>query len=60
MENLAVITALYRQVVFATICQILEKNTNIIHQPRSVRIEKNCDLCQGLGHSFPQYGPPFW
>ena len=42
------------------------KNKNVIHQPRSVRIGKNCALClvclvlgiQDLGHSFSQYGPP--
>ena len=38
----------------------LQKNKNVIHQPRSVRIGKNCALClvyQDLGHSFSQYRP---
>ena len=49
-----------------------EKNKNVIHWPRSVRIGRNCALClstargpplaeggtQDLGHSFSQYGPP--
>ena len=39
------------------------KNKNVIHQPRSVCVGKNCALCleyQDLGHSFSQYGPPGW
>ena len=73
MENLAVIRPLIIQVLFATIFQVLEKNKNVIHQPMSVRIGKNCALClvyrprltassgiQDLGHSFSQYGPPVW
>ena len=43
----------------------LEKNKNVIHRPRSVRIRRNCALglstalgrTQDLGHSFSQYGP---
>ena len=46
-------------------CQ-LEKNKNVIHRPRLVRIGRNCALglntasggTQDLGHSFFQYGPP--
>ena len=30
--------------LFATIYQVLEKNKKVIHQPRSVRIGKNCAL----------------
>ena len=45
---------------------LLEKNRNVIHQPRSVHIGRNCALglsmasggTQDLGHSFFQYGPP--
>ena len=44
MENLAVITAFYHSGSFRTICQVLEKNKNVIHQPRSIRIGKNCPL----------------
>ena len=37
--------------------KFIGKNENVIHQPRSVRIGKNCTLClecgtQDLGHSF--------
>ena len=46
-----------------------EKNKNVIHRPKSVRIGKNClstalgpPLVEGgtedLGHSFSQYVPP--
>ena len=37
-----------------------QKNKNVIHQPRSVCIGKNCALClvyQDLGHCFSQYRP---
>ena len=50
-----------------------KKNKNVIHQPSSVRIGKNCALClayrprptasggtHDLGYSFSQYGPPAW
>ena len=36
----------------------LEKNKNVIHRPRSVRIGRNCAFGlsnQDLGHSFSQY-----
>ena len=63
MENLAVITALYHSGSFRNHLLGFKKNKNVIHQPRSVRIGKNCALClvyrptasggiQDLGHSF--------
>ena len=45
MENLAVITALYHSGSFQNHSLGLKKNKNVIHQPRSVRIGKNCALC---------------
>ena len=51
----------------------LRKIKNVIHQPKSVRIGKNCALClvyrlrptasggiQDLGPGFSHYGPPVW
>ena len=65
MENLAVITALYHSGSFRNHLLGFRKNKNVIHQPRSVRIGKNCALrlvyrlrptalggMQDLGHSF--------
>ena len=45
MENLAVIAALYHSDSFRNhLLGFLEKKENVIHQPRSVRIGKNCAL----------------
>ena len=66
MVDLAVITALiYSGSLGKNFVKFKEKNKNVIHQPRSVRIRKNCALCleycpqptasggtQDLGHSF--------
>ena len=61
VANLAVITALKCSGLSHAFRCLVEKNKNVIHQPRSVRIGKNCALCiQNLGHSFSQYGPPGW
>ena len=67
------ITALKCSGLSYAFCCVVEKNKNVIHQLRSVRIGKNCALCleyrprpqaeggiQDLGHSFSQYGPPGW
>ena len=57
---------------FLTFKSQKEKNKNVIHWPRSVRIGRNCALClstargpplaeggtQDFEHSFSQYGPP--
>ena len=45
MENLAVITVLYHSGSFRNHLLGFRKNNNVIHQPRSVRIGKNCVLC---------------
>ena len=65
VANLAMITALKCSGLSHAFRSVVEKNKNVIHQPRSVRIGKNCALCleasggiQDLGHSFSQYGPP--
>ena len=74
VANLAMITALKCSgLLHAFRCVVEKKNKNVIHQPRLVRIGKNCALCleyrpqpvasggiQDLGHSFSQYGPPGW
>ena len=73
VANFAMITALKCSGLSQAFCCVVEKNKNVIHQPRSVRIGKNCTLCleyhprpaasggiQDLGHSFLQYGPPGW
>ena len=49
---------------YSQILRVAEKK-NVIHQPRSVRIGKNCTLCLAGGtqdrrHSFSQYEPPAW
>ena len=71
VANLAMITALKCSGLSHAFRCVVEKNKNVIHQPRSVRIRKNCALCleyrprpaasggiQDLRHSFSQYGPP--
>ena len=73
VANLAMITALKCSGLPHAFRCVVEKNKNVIHQPWSVRIRKNCALCleyrprpaasggiQDLGHSFSQYGPPGW
>ena len=73
VANLAMITALKCSDLSHAFCCVVEKNKNVIHQPMSVRIGKNCALCleyrprpaasggiQDLGHSFSKYGPPGW
>ena len=67
------ITALQCSGLSHAFCSVLEKNKNVIHEPRSVRIGKNCALCleyrprppasagiQDLGQSFSHYEPPGW
>ena len=63
VANLAIITALKCSGLSHTFRCVLEKNKNVIHQPRSVRIEKTMPSVlstQDLEHSFSQYGPPGW
>ena len=73
VANLAMITALKCSGLSHAFPCVVDKNKNVIHQPRSVRIGKNCALrleyrrrpaasggIQDLGHSFSQYGPPSW
>ena len=73
VANLAMITALKCSGLSHAFRCVVEKNKNVIHRPRSVRITKNCALCleyrprpaasggiQDLRHSFSQYGPPGW
>ena len=73
VANLTMITALKCSGLSYAFCCVVEKNKNVIHQLRSVRIGKNCALCleyrlrlqasggiQDLGHSFSQYRPPGW
>ena len=72
VANLVMITALKCSGVSHAFRCVVEKNKNVIHQPRSVRIGKNCALCleyrprpasggiQDLGYNFSQYGPPGW
>ena len=45
MENLAVITALYHSGSLRNHLLSFGKQKNVIHQPRSVCIGKNCALC---------------
>ena len=45
VANLAMITALKCSGLSHAFRCVVEKNKNIIHQPRSVRIGKNCALC---------------
>ena len=42
MENLAVITALYHSGFFRNHLLCFRKDKNVIHQPRSFRIGRNC------------------
>ena len=44
MEKIAVITVLYHSGSFRNHLLGFRKNKNVIHQPRSVRIGKNCPL----------------
>ena len=73
VANLAMITALKYSGLLHVFRCFVEKNKNVIHQPRLVRIGKNCALSleycprpvtsgriQDLGHSFSQYRPPGW
>ena len=73
VANLTMITALKCSGLSHAFRCVVEKNKNVIHQLRSVRIGKNCALCLGYrprpqaeggtqdrGHSFSQYGPPGW
>ena len=73
VANLAMITALKCSGLWHAFRCVVEKNKNVIHQPRLVRIGKSCVLCleyhpgpaasggiRDLGHSFSQYGPPGW
>ena len=68
MEDLAVIITFNYSFLSEIISLSLGKNRNVIHQPKSVRVWKNCALCLeyrprptlALGHSFSQYGPPGW
>ena len=68
MEDLAVIIALNHSFLSEIIPLSLGENRNVIHQPKSVPVWKNCPLCLeyrprltlALGHSFSQYGPPGW
>ena len=68
MEDLAVIIALNHSFLSEIIPLSLGENRNVIHQPKSVPVWKNCALCLeyrprltlALGHSFSQYGPPGW
>ena len=48
VANLAMITTLKCSGLSHAFRCVVEKNKNVIHQPRSVRIGKNC----ALGHSF--------
>ena len=58
MEGLTLITAVNHWVLLERISlSLLKKIENVIHQPWSVRIGKNCALClecgtQDLGQSF--------
>ena len=45
VANLAMITALKCSGLSHVFRCIVEKNKNVIHQPKSVRIGKNCALC---------------
>ena len=45
VANLAMITALKCSGLSHAFRCIVEKNKNVIHQPKSVRIGKNCALC---------------
>ena len=73
VANLTMITALKCSGLSYAFCCVVEKNKNVIHQLRPVRIGKNRALCleyrprpqaegsiQDLRHSFSQYGPPGW
>ena len=73
VANLTMITALKCSGLSYAFCCVVEKNKNVIHQLRSVRIGKNCALCleyrprpaasggiQDFAHSSSQYGPPGW
>ena len=52
MEDIAIITVLNYSGSFGkNFVEFKGKNKNVIHQPKSVRIEKNCAL---RGHSFSQ------
>ena len=64
VANFAMITALKCSGLSHAFRCVVEKTENVIQQPRSVRIEKNCALCveypsilsiQDLGCSFSQY-----
>ena len=45
VANLAMITALKCSVLSHVFRCVVEENKNVIHQPMSVRIGKNCALC---------------
>ena len=50
MEGLTLITAVNHWVLLERISlSLLKKNENVIHQPWSVRIGKNCALCLECG-----------
>ena len=55
MENLAVITALYHSRAFRNhLLGFRKKNKKVIHQPRSVRIGKNCAFCLVYRWRYPR------
>ena len=71
VANLTMITALKCSGLWYAFCCVVEKNKNVIHQLRSVRIGKNCALCleycprpaasggiQDLGAVFPNTDLP--
>ena len=63
VANLAMIIALKCLGLSHAFRCVVEKNGNVIHQPRSVRIGKTVPsvlTIQDLGHSFSQYGAPGW
>ena len=63
IANLAMVTALKCSGLSHGFRCVVEKNKNVIHQLRSVRLGKTVPYILGiqdLGHSFSQYGPPGW
>ena len=60
MEDLTILNNYIPKSLFSfgkSFVEFKGKNKNVIHQPRSVRIGKNCAL---RGHSFSQYRPLGW
>ena len=62
VANLAMITALKRSGLLHAFRCVVEKNKNVIHQPRSVlgKTVPSVLITQDLGHSFSQYGSLSW